>query len=45
MTKRTPFFVNKGFEADVLLETQKCEELVPYAVIEGEKIHELQKEL
>ena len=33
ITKRTPFFINKEFKADVLLEIRKCEELVPYIVI------------
>ena len=40
-TKRTPFFINKGFEADILLKTRKYEELVPHTVIEVDKIHEL----
>ena len=45
ITKRTLFFINKEFEADVLLIAKKCEELVPHIVIKEEKIHELQGEL
>ena len=44
-TRRTPFFINKGFEADVSLETKECEELVSHAVITVEEIYKLQKEL
>ena len=45
ITKKTPFFINKGFEADILLETKKCEKLVPYTVTIIDKIQELQTEL
>ena len=45
ITKRTLFFINKGFEADVSLEIRKCEELVSHAVATVEEIHELQEEL
>ena len=40
-TKRTLVFANKGFNTDVLLETQKYEKLVPYAVTKRDKIYEL----
>ena len=45
ITKRTPFFINKKFKADVLLKIRKCEELVLYIVIMVEEIHKLQKKL
>ena len=41
ITKRVLFFINKGFEADVLLETKRCKELVPHTVIKVEKIYKL----
>ena len=40
-TKRTPFFMNKGFKADVSLETKKSEELVLHIVTEVDKIYKL----
>ena len=40
-TKRTPFFMNKGFKADILLEIRKCEELILYIVIIIKEIYEL----
>ena len=40
-TKRTPFYINKGFEADVSMKIRKCEELIPHIVIIVEDIHEL----
>ena len=40
-TKRTPFFINKGFEADVSIKIKKCEELVLYTVIIVEEIYKL----
>ena len=45
ITKRTPFFINKEFEADVFMKIRKCEELVLYIVITVKKIYELQKKL
>ena len=42
ITKRTPFFINKEFEADVSLEIRKCEELVPHIIIKVEEIYKLQ---
>ena len=36
--KRTPFFINKGFKADVFIKIRKCEELVPHIVIIVKKI-------
>ena len=44
-TKKTPFFINKEFKADVSLKIRKCEELVPHIVIIVEEIHELQNKL
>ena len=44
-TKRTPFFMNKGFKADVSIKIRKCEELVLYTIIIVDEIHELQEEL
>ena len=41
ITKRTPFFINKEFKADVLLEIRKCEELVLYIKIIIEEIYKL----
>ena len=45
ITKRTLFFINKGFEADVSIKIKKCEELVLYIVIIIEEIYKLQKKL
>ena len=44
-TKRTPFFINKGFKADILLKTRRYEELIPHTIIIVNKIHELQEKL
>ena len=41
ITKRTPFFINKGFKANISLAIKECEELILYIVIKVEKIHEL----
>ena len=41
ITKRTPFFINKGFKADVSLEIKECEELVLYIVAIIEEVYEL----
>ena len=43
--KRTPFFINKGFETNVSIEIRKCEELILYIVIIVEEIYKLQEEL
>ena len=40
-TKRTPFFINKGFEADVLLKIRKYKELVPHTQIIVKEIYKL----
>ena len=45
ITKRTPFFINKKFKADVSLETRRCEELVLYALVQIKEIHKVQEEL
>ena len=45
ITKRTLFFMNKEFEADVLIKTRKYKELVLYTVIKMKKIYEVQNEL
>ena len=42
ITKKTPFFINKGFKADVLIKTKKCEELVQHTVIIVKEIYKLQ---
>ena len=42
ITKRTLFFINKGFEADISIKIRKCEELVLYIIIKVEEIYELQ---
>ena len=39
--KRTPFFINKRFEADILIKIRKCKELVPHTVIIVNKIYKL----
>ena len=44
-TKRTLFFINKGFKADVFIKIRKCEGLVLYIVIIIKEIYELQEEL
>ena len=44
-TKKTPFFINKEFEVNVLIKIRRCEELVLYAVITVKEIYKLQKEL
>ena len=44
-TKKTPFFINKGFEADIFIKIKKYEELVPHIIIIVEEIYELQEEL
>ena len=44
-TKRTPFFINKGFKANISIKIRKCEELIPYIIIIVEGIHELQNKL
>ena len=45
ITKRTPFFINRGFEANISIKIRKCEEVVLYIIIIVEKIYKLQKEL
>ena len=45
ITKRTPFFINKGFEADIFIKTRKYKELILYIVIIVEEIYELQEDL
>ena len=44
-TKRTPFFINKKFKADVFMKIRKCEELILYIVIIVKEIYKLQEEL
>ena len=44
-TKRTPFFINKEFKADISIKIRKCKKLVPYIVITVNKIYKLQEEL
>ena len=44
-TKKTLFFINKGFEADVSIKIRKCEELVLYIIIIVKEIYELQNKL
>ena len=41
ITKRTLFFINKGFKADVFIKIRKYEELVLHIVIIVEEIYEL----
>ena len=41
ITKKTPFFINKGFEADILLKIRRYEELVPYIEITVKEIYKL----
>ena len=45
MTKKTPFFINKGFKADVSIKIRKCEELVLYIIIIIKEIYKLQNKL
>ena len=44
-TKRTLFFINKEFKADISIKIRKYKELIPYTVTIIEKIYELQKKL
>ena len=44
-TKRTLFFANKGLKANILLKTQKYEELVPHIILQINNIYKLQNEL
>ena len=39
--KRTLFFINKGFEADIFIKIRKYKELVPHTVIIVEEIYKL----
>ena len=32
-TKRTPFFINKVFKAEVSTEIRKCKKLIPYIIV------------
>ena len=41
MIKRTLFFANKEFKADVLLEIRRYEELILYIIAQVDKIHKL----
>ena len=41
ITKRTPFFINKEFKANISIKIRKCEELVLYTVIIVEEIYKL----
>ena len=41
ITKRTLFFINKEFKANVFIKIRKCEELVLYIIIIVEEIYEL----
>ena len=45
ITKRTPFFINKGFKTNIFMEIRKCEKLILYTVIVIEKIYKLQNKL
>ena len=45
ITKRTPFFINKGFKADVSLKIRKCEELIPHIITKIKEIYKLQNKL
>ena len=40
--KRTLFFINKGFKANISLKIKKCEELILYIKIIVEEIYKLQ---
>ena len=44
-TKRTPFFINKGFEADISIKTRRYEELILHAQATVEEIYKLQNKL
>ena len=44
-TKRTLFFINKGFKANISIKIRKCEELVLYIIIIIKDIHRLQNKL
>ena len=44
-TKRTPFFINKGFKADISLKIRKYKELVPLITVTMKEIYKLQEEL
>ena len=41
ITKRTLFFINKRFEADISIKIRKCEDLILYIIIIVEEIYEL----
>ena len=41
ITKKTPFFINKEFEADVLLKIRKYKELVLYIKVKVKEIYKL----
>ena len=43
--KRTPFFINKGFKADVSIKIRKYKELILYIIIIIKDIYKLQNEL
>ena len=43
--KRTLFFINKEFKANISIKIRKCEELIPYIIIIVKEIYKLQKEL
>ena len=43
--KRTLFFINRGFEADVFIKIREYKELVPHTVIIVEEIYKLQNKL
>ena len=40
-TKRTLFFINKGFKANIFLEIKECEELILYIIVIVEEIYKL----
>ena len=40
-TKRTLFFINKGFEADISIKIRKYEELIPHTIIIVKEIYKL----
>ena len=40
-TKRTLFFINRGFKANISIKIKKCEELVLYIVIIVKEIYKL----
>ena len=44
-TKRTPFFINKGFETNISIKIRKYKKLVLYIIIIIEEIYKLQEEL